>query len=67
MPQDAHVSAGIQQSGQQSMPTVIDLSSRIPARGGTPLATLVLANGRKVLVPEDDVRQPQTGRFAQFR
>ena len=53
----------------QNMPTVIDLASRIPQQrlGNTPLATCMLSNGRKILVPEDEVLGPQQGPFASLR
>ncbi|CAE7745920.1 unnamed protein product [Symbiodinium sp. CCMP2592] len=56
-----------------AMPAVIDLSSRIPQRGSTqsPVwATVVLSNGRRLLVPEDDVlgaQQQQGPTFMHMR
>ncbi|CAE7298007.1 unnamed protein product [Symbiodinium sp. CCMP2592] len=54
-----------------TMPAVIDLSSRIPARPtaqNTQWATLILANGKRMLVSEDDVIGAQQGpAFMQMR
>ena len=67
-PQEAAMTTG-QPGYPQNMPTVIDLASRIPQQrlGNTPLATCMLSNGRKILVPEDEVLGPQQGPFASLR
>ena len=70
MPDPLQQTGGMMNQASPSMPAVIDLSSRIPARPqsrNVTWATVTLSSGKQVLVPEDDVLGLQPGPFMNMR